>query len=419
VLPPATFGALLAGNGKVLEERTFSYGSRTGPRPALPAHPPISTFASLHPFTISSHGSAGQSYRAAAFRTRAGQTLLVAVPLHEVNQTLHRLVEVELIVGGGVILALIALGWFVIRIGLRPLTRIGQTASEIAAGDLSRRVQPADGRTEVGRLGRSLNEMLGQIEAAFAARRASEERLRRFLADASHELRTPLAAIRGYAELFGMGAAEDPDTLARAMSRIESEAARMGVLVEDLLLLAQLDQAPEPRRIAVDLAELVGQAADDLRVTAPDRDVALRRVGEGPWIVVGDPSQLRQVLANLTRNAVVHTPPGTPIELSLSGGDGIVEAAVRDHGPGLPAGARGQLFQRFWRSEGGRSRGRDGAGLGLAIADAVVGAHGGSIEAQDAAGGGARFVVTLPAADASHAARPPGTEETLRASLGI
>jgi two-component system, OmpR family, sensor kinase len=411
VLPPGTFGALLGRNGKVLRTRAFSYSGRTVTRPALPAHLRLSTVGSLHPFTFRSLGAAAENYRAAAFRTRSGQIMLVAVPLHEVEQTLHRLVKVELMVGAGVILALIALGWLVIRIGLRPLSRIGQTASEIAAGDLSRRVAPADGRTEVGRLGRSLNEMLAQIETAFAARRDSEDRLRRFLADASHELRTPLAAIRGYAELFGMGAAEDRETLARAMSRIESEAARMGVLVEDLLLLAQLDHAPEPRRVPVDLAELVEQAADDLRVTAPDRDVAMRRGGDGPWTVLGDPSQLRQVVANLTRNAVVHTPPGTAIELSLTAGDGVVHATVRDHGPGLPAGAGEQLFARFWRSEGGRSRGRDGAGLGLAIADAVVVAHDGSITAEDAPGGGARFVVTLPAAGA--AAPAPGSQETL------
>jgi two-component system, OmpR family, sensor kinase len=410
-LPPGTFGALLSASGRVLKARTFSYGGRSAPHPALPLHPQLSTFGALHPFTVSSRGAAGQSYRAAAFRTQSGQIMLVAVPLHEVTQTLHRLIKVELMAGIAVILALIALGWLVIRLGLRPLTRIGQTASEIAAGDLSRRVAPSDGRTEVGRLGRSLNEMLAQIETAFAARQDSEDRLRRFLADASHELRTPLAAIRGYAELFGMGAAEDRETLARAMSRIESESARMGVLVEDLLVLAQLDHAPEPRRVPVDLGELVEQASADLRVTAPDREVTLRLDPNGCQTVLGDPSQLRQVLANLTRNAVVHTPPETTIELSVTGDDELVRATVRDHGPGLPAGAGTQLFERFWRSERGRSRGRDGAGLGLAIADAIVAAHGGSIEAENAPGGGARFVVTLPAARV--ATPSPGSQETL------
>jgi two-component system, OmpR family, sensor kinase len=417
-LPPGTFGALLGSGGHVIKSRTFSYGGRSQPRPRLPAHLPISRAGPLHTFTVHSRGASGQSYRAAAVATADGRTILVAVPLREVQQTLHRLIMVELLVGAGVILALIALGAVVIRIGLRPLSRIGQTASEIAAGDLSRRVEPSDSSTEVGRLGRSLNEMLGQIETAFAARQDSENRLRRFLADASHELRTPLAAIRGYAELFRMGAADDPETLARAMSRIESEAKRMGVLVEDLLLLAQLDQVPEPRRVPVNLSQLAEHAVDDLRVTAPDRIVSLDH--PEPAIVLGDPDQLRQLLANLTRNAVVHTPAGTPVELAVDRRGDDVVLIVRDHGPGLPAGAGDALFERFWRSEGGRRRGRAGAGLGLAIADAIVRAHLGTISADDARGGGARFVVTLPAVPAAprtdiQDSRPSATAETLSA----
>jgi two-component system, OmpR family, sensor kinase len=396
VLPPGTFGALLGSGGRLIRTRTFSYGERSQPRPVLPKRFPVSTGGSLRTFTVHSPGASGQSYRAAAIRTYDGRTVLVAVPLREVDQTLHRLVMVELLVGAGVILALIALGAIVIRVSLRPLGQIGQTASEIAAGDLSRRVEPSDSSTEVGRLGRSLNEMLGQIETAFAARRDSEDRLRRFLADASHELRTPLAAIRGYAELFRIGAAADPKTLARAMSRIESEAVRMGVLVEDLLLLAQLDQVPEPRRMPVDLSQLAEQAVDDLRVTAPGRVVSLEHTDL--TTVLGDPDQLRQLLANLTRNAVIHTPDGTTVALSVGRRADDVVLTVRDHGPGLPTGAGEALFDRFWRSEGGRSRGRGGAGLGLAIADAIVHAHHGTISADDAPGGGARFVATLPAA---------------------
>jgi two-component system, OmpR family, sensor kinase len=409
VLPPGTFGALLGTGGNLIKARTFSYGQRSQPRPVLPKHFPMSTARSLHTFTVHSRGSSGQSYRAAAIRTFDGRTVLVAIPLREVDQTLHRLIIVELLVGAGVILALIALGAIVIRIGLRPLGRIGQTASEIAAGDLSRRVEPSDASTEVGRLGRSLNEMLGQIETAFDARQDSENRLRRFLADASHELRTPLAAIRGYAELFRIGAANDPETLARAMSRIESEAVRMGVLVEDLLLLAQLDQVPEPRRVPVDLVELAEHAVDDLRVTAPDRVVRLEHADHAT--VLGDPDQLRQLLANLARNAVIHTPGGMPVALSVDRRGNDVVLVVRDHGPGLPAGAGEALFERFWRSEGGRSRGRGGAGLGLAIADAIVHAHRGAIAADDAPGGGARFIVTLPAAPLT--AAPAPSQETL------
>jgi two-component system OmpR family sensor kinase len=353
-------------------------------------------------FTVRSSRGPDIRYRAAAFAVEGGNTVVVAVSLRETDDTLHRLVVVEGLVGGGVILALVLVGFVVIRIGLRPLERIGRVASEIARGDLSRRVSPSDQRTEVGRLGRSLNEMLAQIEQAFRARRQSEDQLRRFLADASHELRTPLASIRGYAELFRMGAAEDPATLGRAMARIESEATRMGVLVEDLLSLAALDQTPERPRIPVDLGELATHAAEDARVTAPERSVQLL-VDEPAPMVMGDPDQLGQLLANLLRNAVIHTPAGTTIEVWVRREDELALLEVRDHGPGVPDDAGDQLFERFWRTEGGRSRGKGGAGLGLAIVKAIAGAHGGSVRAENvrgrdgAEGGGAVFTVSLPA----------------------
>lgn len=396
-LPPGTFAALIGDGGKVLNRRTFSYGGTTSPAPRLPATPPLSRAgAPLRLFGLPASGGSGPGYRAAAFPI--GQdTILVAVPLREADDTLHRLVMVEGLVAAGVILGLILLGWFVIRIGLRPLERIGRVASEIAGGDLSRRVAPADERTEVGRLGRSLNEMLGQIERAFADRRESEARLRQFLADASHELRTPLASIRGYAELFRLGAADDPATLERAMARIESEAARMGILVEDLLRLASLDQAPETRRVTVDVRRLAEQAAEDARVMAPDREVAVDVPEPAP--MRGDPDQLARLLSNLTRNAVLHTPAGTPIELAVKRDGDLLHLTVRDHGPGLPPDAGDQLFERFWRTEGGRSRGRGGAGLGLSIARGIARAHGGDIDAANAPGGGALFTVSLPAAD--------------------
>ena len=361
-----------------------------------PAKLPVTGMgAPLRPFTA--HDRSGAGYRAAAVRV-GSEVMVVAVPLREAQDALHRLVVVEALVGGGAIVALIALGWIVIRIGLRPLERIGRVAAEIARGDLSRRVTPADQRTEVGRLGRSLNEMLGQIERAFGDRRRSEDRLRRFLADASHELRTPLASIRGYAELFRLGAADDPATLERAMARIESEAARMGVLVEDLLALASLDEAPTSRELPVDVREVAEQTTEDTRILAPDRAVALQ--AREPATVLGDPDQLRRLLANLTRNAVIHTPPGTAIDLAVRRAGDLVVVSVRDHGPGLPPGAADQLFERFWRAEGGRSRGRGGAGLGLAIARGIAHAHAGDIRATNAPGGGALFEVTLPAAPA-------------------
>jgi two-component system, OmpR family, sensor kinase len=400
-LPPGTFGEILNAAGTVLQRRTFTYDEAAPPAPRLPAHLPLSHFGDrLHLFTLPSQNGAGAGYRAAAL-TVGRQILVVAVPLRETQDTLHRLVTVEALVAVGVIVLLVALGWVVIRVGLRPLERIGRVASEIAGGDLSRRVTPADQRTEVGRLGRSLNDMLVQIEQAFGDRQESEDRLRRFLADASHELRTPLASIRGYAELFRLGAADDAETLERAMARIESEAARMGVLVEDLLLLASLDQAPVRQVVDVDLRELAMHAAEDTRIQASDREVAV--TADGAATVHGDPNQLRRLVANLTRNAIIHTPPGTPIELGVHRSGDRVVLSVRDHGPGLPPGQAEQLFDRFWRSEGGRSRGPGGAGLGLAIARGIADAHGGEIRAENAVGGGACFEVTLPAASA------PGT----------
>jgi two-component system, OmpR family, sensor kinase len=256
-------------------------------------------------------------------------------------------------------------------------------------------VSPATARTEVGRLGLALNAMLARLERAFAERQASEHRLRQFLSDASHELRTPLASIRGYAEVFRIGAARRPEDTAKAMRRIEDEAARMGVLVEDLLTLAHLDELRDPVRDDVDLAEVARDAADDARAMAPDRAITVRAAS--PAHVRGDPHQLRQVLANLMGNALVHTPAGTPIEIAVAREDDEVRLEVRDHGPGLPTSDADALFERFWRSEGGRRRGKGGAGLGLAIVAGIVEAHGGRVAAGNADDGGARFTVQLPA----------------------
>jgi two-component system OmpR family sensor kinase len=405
-----TYGVLLDAAGNVLKSRSFTYGQRAASAPDLPARLPVSRLGATDVtlLTVNSKAGSGLRYRVAAFALSRGRVLAVAVPLHDVDQTLQRLIDVEVIVGLSVIFGLVALGWIMIRVGLSPLQRMGQVASEIARGDLSRRVTPAGSRTEVGRLGSSLNAMLGQIERAFADRAASEERLRRFLADASHELRTPLAAIRGYAEVFRLGAARDHAALTRAMSRIESEAARMGVLVEDLLLLAELDKLPEMRLVPLDLRELVEHAADDARAMAPQRSV--RVSANAPAWVLGDPWQLGQVLANLTRNAIIHTPPDSAIELTVERRDGRAVLEVRDHGPGLPPDAGERVFDRFWRSEGGRKRGRGGSGLGLAIVKAIAHGHHGQVEAHNASDGGAVFCVTLPSLDAPDSAELPSTE---------
>jgi two-component system OmpR family sensor kinase len=299
-----------------------------------------------------------------------------------------------------VLVALSILAWLVIRVGLRPLDRIGATAGAIAAGDLSRRVSPAGGRTEVGRLGAALNAMLGQIEQAFAKRQESEERLRRFLSDASHELRTPLTSIRGYAELFRLGAAAGPQDTVRAMRRIEEEASRMGVLVEELLALARLDEMPVTVREPVDLAPLVEDAGRDARAVSPGRTISVSikpdaRGAPATHLVSGDIHQLRQVLANVVSNAIKHTPGRTPIELKLQSDGGLERIEVRDHGPGLPEDAQDAVFERFWRAEAGRERGKAGAGLGLAIVAEIVEAHGGRVSAANAPDGGAVFVIEI------------------------
>ena len=391
-----TYGILLGADRKVVQRRSFTYGEPAASAPSLPRRLPVSQFRSrnVHLFTVDSASGAGLRYRAAAFSLKDGRTLVIAVPLRDVDQTLQRLLVVELLVGAAVILALVLLGWMVIRLGLRPLERMGSVASEIAHGNLSRRVAPANDRTEVGRLGTSLNEMLGQIERAFADRGRSEESLRRFLADASHELRTPLASIRGYAELYRLGVASDPTEVGRAMSRIEAEAARMGVLVDNLLLLARLGELPETPLEQVDLVELAEHAGQDTRAAAPDRPVIVH-TGR-PVRVLGNPEQLRQVLSNLTRNAVIHTPPGTAIEITVAAEGERALIEVRDHGPGLPPDPGNRLFKRFWRTEGGRTRGRGGAGLGLAIVKAIVEAHHGEVDGRTEEGGGAVFTAVLP-----------------------
>jgi two-component system OmpR family sensor kinase len=292
--------------------------------------------------------------------------------------------------------ALAALSTWVVRLGLRPLDEIGATAEAIAAGDLSRRVDRAEPDSEVGRLGLALNAMLGQIEDAFSRRAASEERLRRFVADASHELRTPLTSIRGYAELFRQGASERPEDLANAMRRIEEEATRMGFLVEDLLLLARLDQGRPLEREPVDLLRLATDAVADARAVSPERTITL--TGDAPVVVVGDEARLRQVAGNLLGNAAVHTPPGTPVHVRVMAEDGHARLDVRDEGPGLPPGVGDEVFERFYRADAARSRATGGAGLGLSIVAAVAEAHGGRARLETPPGPGAWFVVELPLA---------------------
>jgi two-component system OmpR family sensor kinase len=348
------------------------------------------------PVTVAGENGDDERYRALAEPAPGGGLTIVAVPLRAADQTLSRLLLVEALVIAGVLALLAAIAWAIVRVGLRPLDRMTGTAQRIAAGELDRRVDDDDERTETGRLGRALNRMLDRLETAFREREASEQRLRTFLADASHELRTPLVSMRGYAELFRMGAAREPSEVETAMRRIEEESTRMGALLDDMLTLARLDEVAAVPHTDVDLAALARDAVDDARARAPDR--AISAAADGPVIVRGDADRLRQVLGNLLGNALVHTPPGSAVEVGVSSDGAEARLEVRDHGPGLPDADHGALFERFWRAEAGRERGPGGAGLGLAIVAAIADAHGGRVTASNAPGGGASFVVALPVA---------------------
>jgi two-component system OmpR family sensor kinase len=331
------------------------------------------------------------------------EVLVVAVPLQDVSETLSRLVDVELVIAA-VVLALLASGAFwLLRAGLRPLERIAETAAGIADGDLDVRVTPADTRSEIGRLGLALNGMLERLEEAFARRDQSEAQLRRFVSSASHELRTPLTSIRGYAALFRRGAQDNPEDLAKSIARIESEATRMSVLIDDLLLLARLDEQRPLERHHVDLKRIALDAAQDARARDPDRPITVHQ--QGPVIVVGDEQRLRQVATNLLANAQIHTPPGTPIGIEvLPRGDQAV-LAITDTGPGIDPRHAPHIFERFYRgtpvgTEDNAPR-TAGTGLGLAIVAAIMHSHQGTATVRSQPGNGARFEITLPVAAAA------------------
>jgi len=365
------------------------------------------------PFTVESQDPTEPPWRVAASIRRSGMVRVVASNLGDIERTVSRLSAIVVGAGAGVLVILgFACHWLVRR-SLRPLSEIERTAEAIAGGDLSRRVPLRHRRTEIGRLGRSINGMLAQIEKAVrdrseseaAARRAaeaarrSEERMRRFVADASHELRTPLTSIRGFAELYRQEGARDAEEAGRLLRRIEDEAARMSLLVDDLLLLARLDQQRPLARHPVDLLSLAAGAVLDAQLLAPDREIDLVRLdgAETPVTVIGDEARLRQVLGNLVNNALRHTPDGTPVVVGvgIDGDTAVVE--VSDQGPGLDAEQAERVFERFYRADPSRSRSDGGgSGLGLSIAAALVQAHGGDIGVRSTPGEGATFSVRLP-----------------------
>ncbi|HSS61295.1 MAG TPA: HAMP domain-containing sensor histidine kinase [Candidatus Limnocylindrales bacterium] len=402
--PVGTVAELLGSNGQVLDVKVVGQGFGTvtsAVTPNLPKSlPNAGPDIPATPFTV--QGSDGKTQ----FRMTdwpegrfAGNYIVLAVPLNDIQSTLRGLLLSEALISVGVVAGTAILAFLIIEIGLRPLKRMGAVAGQIAAGDLSRRVEPATPRTEIGRLGLALNAMLSQIEAAFAQRTASEQRLRRFIADASHELRTPLTSVRGYSEMLRRGASQSPTDGELARRRIEEESVRMSALVDDMLLIARLDQGRPLETKPLDLRTIAGDAADDARAVSPQREITLN--ASGPAIVSGDELRLRQMLGNLVRNALVHTPAKSPIEIRVTTENGTARLTVSDHGPGLRDEDKQRIFEPFYRADPSRSRDSGGAGLGLSIVSAVVTAHGGRVKVEETSGGGATFEVELPLASQS------------------
>jgi two-component system OmpR family sensor kinase len=325
-------------------------------------------------------------------------SVAVAISLHSMEQTVDRLRTITVVTAAIVLAVLVAVAILLVRLGLRPLRSVERTAGRIAGGDLSHRVPPGPMGTEVGRLAGAVNDMLAQIEANFAARAHGEESLRQFVADASHELRTPLTTVRGYAELVRRGALPDEQSAEHAMRRIEAEATRMGRLVDDLLLLAYLDQQRPLLHARLDLRQLVAEAVADARARDPGRPIGVQLPEDDATWVDGDADRLRQVLGNVLGNALTHTPPGTPVRVVLAPSGEAVELIVTDDGPGLEPEQAARVFERFYRVDPARSRARGGSGLGLAIVSAVVSASGGRVACASAPGAGTTITITLPRA---------------------
>ncbi len=381
--------------------------NNTGAVPALPANLPAPPdYNSALPFTVPSTIEGHIYYRVLSWQVQqadgSSDTAVLAIPLTEESKDLGRLVAVEVLVSASVLLAAAVVGSWLVRLGLRPLGAIEATADKIADGDLTERIPIEDPHTEVGHLGNALNTMLGKIEAAFEERRrsedalrASEERMRQFVSDASHELRTPIAAVRANAELFRRGGESHPEDVPAVMARIEAEAARMGILVEDLLLLTRLDEGRPLEHAPVDLGALAADSVQAAKTIEPERPITLNI--EGSVEVLGDRHRLRQVIDNLLANVRTHTPPGTPAGVTVrqEGDRALIEVA--DSGPGIDPAVGAQIFERFFRADPSRARDRGGAGLGLSIVAAITAAHGGLASASNRLEGGALFRIDLPA----------------------
>ncbi|MDR1633934.1 MAG: HAMP domain-containing histidine kinase [Bifidobacteriaceae bacterium] len=351
------------------------------------------------PFTVASTAAGGQWRCLTASARGPFQVRLVvlALPLDSINDTTRQVALLVVWLALAVAVVATASGYAMVRRSLRPLRHVETAAAQIARGDLTTRMPPAQEGTEVGHLTDSLNAMLTQIEAAFASQSASEARMRTFISDASHELRTPLAAIRGYAELYRIGGLEQPEALAGAMKRIEDEAARMGAMVGDLSTLTRLAELQTLELAPVDLLTLAADAVADAQALDPGRTVTLLAPREALPPIAANEAAVRRVLTNLVSNAIKHTPPATPIEVAIAHWQDVgAVIEVRDHGPGIPPAKRDRVFDRFFRLDDSRSRDLGGSGLGLAIVTGLVGAHGGEAEVVETPGGGATFRITLP-----------------------
>jgi two-component system, OmpR family, sensor kinase len=396
--PTGTVVELLGQDGSVVEAKVSTpFGSQpSSTRPIVPKSLPVTGRDTPAPPQTVQGTDDGTDFRMTYWAEDSfnNQIVVLAIPFGDVESTLSQLLLLEVVIGVAVVAATAILALVIIQLGLRPLQKMGAAAGEIAAGDYSKRVEPATPSTEIGRLGLALNAMLTQIEAAFTERTASERRLRRFIADASHELRTPLTSIRGYSEMLRRGASESPEDSDLARRRIEEESVRMSTLVDDMLLIARLDQGRPLETVPVDLQAIARDAAADARAVAPRREITLQ--APATVVVAGDDTRLRQVVGNLVRNALVHTPASSPIEIAVSTQNGTARLSVVDHGPGLRPEDQQRIFEPFYRADPSRSRDSGGAGLGLSIVNAVVVAHGGQVQIKETNGGGATFEVALP-----------------------
>ncbi len=408
------YAALIAPDGSVINV----IPTYTDDEPVLP--PGLDTQfvdkAKGLPFTLPGKEKGSAGWRTIITPLQGGNSVLVSYSLQNVNRAVDQAAIFISITGVIAIFVASGIAYLAVSRAFVPLRRVERTAAAIAAGDLSRRVEVSNPATEIGRLSRSLNAMLAHIENAFAARSESEAKMRRFVADASHELRTPLVTIRGFSELYRHGGLPQEENVAEAMGRIESEAKRMGQLVEDLLMLARIDEQRPLEAKPVDLLLLGNDAALDAKASAPDREVTV--VGlDGPKPVsattVGDEARLRQVVANLLTNALRYTPEGSPIEIAVGvqqvlhgHSDAVLE--IRDHGPGISEADAARVFERFYRADTSRTRETGGTGLGLAIVAALVAQHDGSVRLTDTPGGGATLSIRLPHVKDDGDASPEG-----------